>query len=299
MNSQEILDVLPLGIVVIDRHFKIEQWNRWMAMHSGMATEAVVGRELFALFPDLHKASFLRACKSVQAFGNVVYLSQKLHKFIFPFPLPSTLGSPLTHMQQSCSMNPIRDEAGEVRAVLITVQDVSDNVMLEYRLRQLNQTDSLTGAANRRFLDRRLGEELERFHRYDRDFAVCLMDVDLFKRVNDRHGHLAGDRVLISVCHLARKVLRGVDFFARYGGEEFCCILPETGLDEARMVAERIREKIGGHPFSWEKEQFQITISLGVAVAAADLTTPAQLLARADAALYAAKAGGRNQVRVG
>ena len=91
MSSREILDVLPLGIVVIDHKFRVESWNRWMAMHSGNRPEDVIGRDLFKIYPDLHKASFLRACKTVLAFGNVVYLSQKLHTFLFPFELATFL----------------------------------------------------------------------------------------------------------------------------------------------------------------------------------------------------------------
>jgi diguanylate cyclase (GGDEF)-like protein len=159
-------------------------------------------------------------------------------------------------------------------------------------LQRLSLTDGLTGLDNRRQLMQTLAAEVERSHRHGHSFAVVMLDVDHFKNYNDSHGHLAGDAVLTRVGALLRECTRGVDCSARYGGEEFVLVLPETGVDRAVEVAERIRARLAKEGFA----NGRITLSAGVAQFPKDGETPETVLSSADAALYRAKGEGRDRV---
>ena len=169
------------------------------------------------------------------------------------------------------------------------------------RLEALAHTDPLTQVLNRRALTLRLTAELERSRRYDSLLSLLLIDIDHFKRINDTHGHLVGDDVLREVARLLTSAVRSVDLVARYGGEEFVIVLPETGIDGARIFAERVREAIAEQGFAGSGGRtLQLTVSIGVATfPGPGLEMVEELFARADEALYRSKAEGRNRVAVG
>jgi diguanylate cyclase (GGDEF)-like protein len=159
------------------------------------------------------------------------------------------------------------------------------------------QTDALTGLFNRGALLERLERELERSRRYGRSLAVIFFDLDRFKSLNDTYGHQFGDRVLRDLARIATQTVRSIDLVGRYGGEEFVAVLPETDGAQALVVAERLRMNVARHRLDLPGgEEVRATISAGVAVFPADATTMDTLIRIADTALYAAKAGGRNQV---
>ncbi len=160
----------------------------------------------------------------------------------------------------------------------------------------LSITDTLTGCLNRRSLDTRLVEELERCKRYERPISVICMDLDHFKRTNDQFGHLGGDQVLRTVADRLRQSVRlNLDWIVRLGGEEFLIVLPETGLDKALLQAERLRKTLQAQPIRFEDQFIAITASFGVTQWRREEDGHG-LLARADRLLYEAKAAGRNLV---
>jgi len=149
------------------------------------------------------------------------------------------------------------------------------------------RTDPLTGLSNRRALDEELASQAALKTRYHVGFSLAIFDVDHFKRVNDEQGHLAGDRVLQCIARLIDGGVRETDLVARYGGEEFVVLMPQTDFDGACLLCERLRAKV--------QRNSGVTVSAGVATML-EWETAAELLARADAALYGAKAAGRNGV---
>jgi diguanylate cyclase (GGDEF)-like protein len=159
---------------------------------------------------------------------------------------------------------------------------------------QLTIADGLTRAFNRRYLMDFLAREISRCRRHERPLALLLVDVDHYKHINDRFGHAAGDHVLRELAGLMGELVRREECLARHGGDEFALVLPETPAEGARIVAERIRERIEQHPFVWNGEALSVTASLGVAGLEPEISDPESLLAAADAKLYAAKARGRN-----
>jgi diguanylate cyclase (GGDEF)-like protein len=155
--------------------------------------------------------------------------------------------------------------------------------------------DFLTSLLNRREAFRQIGEEVERANRTARPLAFILFDIDHFKRLNDTYGHNAGDMVLTQLAVKLKAALRDYDIACRYGGEEFLVVSPETDLEQALRLAERLRVTIASTSFSTESAELPVTVSIGVTLWQQDDTIE-KAIARADEALYQAKAGGRNQV---
>lgn len=289
--------MLDAGIVILDRDLKVFKWNRWMTTHSKIQPEEIIGKSIFTFYPDLNTSWFLRNCKSVFTFGNFAFISQKLHKYCFPFKsYYNTLGYRFDYMQQSCTVGPLRDENNEIRYIYINVQDVTEIVAYEQKLIEMNTKDGLTGIYNRRFFEPRLIEEFERHQRYERPMSLIMLDIDHFKNINDSHGHQAGDYILKSLTAFISERIRNIDIFARYGGEEFCILLPETTIEAAVLLAEEIRRQIESSVFNFKKTHIRLTVSQGVAALVKRIANAEALLKLADDALYDAKKMGRNKV---
>ncbi|MFT4766417.1 MAG: diguanylate cyclase [Oleispira sp.] len=158
--------------------------------------------------------------------------------------------------------------------------------------------DALTGLPNRDAYQQRLEQEVQRVKRYGGKLSLMVCDVDLFKRINDAYGHLAGDKVLKIIAKSLQRNLRSTDFIARFGGEEFVALMPETSTNEAKKVAEKMRRKIEESPFNFKKEPVQITVSFGISEFAEGETAD-EVFSRADKALYEAKNKGRNRIQLG
>jgi len=166
----------------------------------------------------------------------------------------------------------------------------------ESRLLQNASTDDLTGLHNRRSFDALFALEFSRARQNSRPLSVLMVDVDHFKRINDAHGHAAGDAVLRSLARIASAQARAVDAICRYGGEEFVIVAPDTGREGAMILAERLRAAIERSPVEHESQTIRLTASIGVASLQWEDTAAQDILRRADAALYRAKQAGRNRV---
>jgi two-component system, cell cycle response regulator len=161
---------------------------------------------------------------------------------------------------------------------------------------RLTTVDGLTQIFNRRYFEETLDREISRCNRYGRELSLIMIDIDLFKKINDGFGHLAGDYVLKQLASTVRTRIRREDIFARYGGEEFVVLLPELDHKQAVVVADKMRKIIEKHPFKFDNQEISVTISLGVATLAEGQRDGADLLKLADSKLYEAKQAGRNRV---
>jgi diguanylate cyclase (GGDEF)-like protein len=183
---------------------------------------------------------------------------------------------------------------------LLRLKRMHDNINeARARLEQLAVQDELTGLFNYRYLHTRLNEEFKRSERYRDPLACVMLDIDYFKRVNDRFGHDAGDAVLREVAKRLRKAVREIDVVTRYGGEEFLLVLPSTNFSGALSVADRVWRSVGSELFALPGGPEHVSISVGVAVfPSRDIKTKDQLIKAADKALYQAKADGRDRICV-
>ncbi len=296
MIFSQIFETINSGLVVLDKEMTVQHWNRWMALHSNISSEEIVGKNLFEFFPELNRSHFLRNCRSVLKFGHFSFFSQKLHEYLVPMPLTGSLAGEFQFMQQSCTAGPLRNKDREIEFLYLSIQDVSEVVSYQKKLIRLNQIDSLTGIYNRNFMESQMQKEFERCRRFKHDLSLLMIDVDRFKTINDTYGHQCGDFALKTITRRISNKIRVTDFIIRYGGDEFCCILTETPLQSAYMVAEQLRRLICSTPFIFKETSFETTISLGVASLDTNDVDVETLLKKADAALYKAKQGGRNTV---
>lgn len=227
-----------------------------------------------------------------------------------------------TRQMSLLALAPVEDNAMLVRALDIGVNDYlakpidrnelrarartqlrrkayQDKLRQNYQDRMVMAvTDSLTGLHNRRYLESHLGTAVDRATEGGKPAAVLMLDIDHFKAVNDTYGHPIGDEVLVECAKRIQLCVRGVDLAVRYGGEEFVVVVPDTTLDVAQIVAERLRASFADEPFqvSADVGKLEVTISTGVAITGAAKETAEELLRRADEALYEAKRTGRNRV---
>jgi diguanylate cyclase (GGDEF)-like protein len=194
---------------------------------------------------------------------------------------------------------PLSDAArASLTALAPILGDTLQTAQTIAHLRELSTIDSMTGCANRPDGLERLRAELKRAQRSSQEVAILMLDLDYFKSINDRYGHSCGDAVLAAIGHTLMQALRVSDLRCRWGGEEFLVALPESGLDQAKRVALTLARRIASTATQWDSARIQLTASIGITIAAPGEEDIEAILARADAALYRAKADGRNCIRV-
>ncbi|WP_438969941.1 sensor domain-containing diguanylate cyclase [Methylophaga sp.] len=178
------------------------------------------------------------------------------------------------------------------KLIFCLCRDITQQKQDQAKILRLAMIDNLTGLFNRHAFEAKLDNEINRVSRYSKPLSVLMYDLDHFKKINDNFGHNAGDAVLLKVAELVRDNIRDVDMASRWGGEEFLVLMPEADIDEAKVVAEKLRKVIAEHPF---EEVKSVTASFGVTQFVAD-ESPESFLKRVDDAMYLAKQQGRNCV---
>ncbi|MDR5738939.1 MULTISPECIES: diguanylate cyclase [unclassified Caballeronia] len=300
--SELVIERVGFGIFVLDRDLNVLMWNRFMADHSGKTAEQVTGESIFASFPELPRVWLTRKVESVFQLGSFAFSSWEQRPYLFKFDHDRPITGGVDFMQQDCTFMPLAHDR-EVRAVCVTICDATHASMMQRardeavaKLQEFADRDGLTGIANRRYFELRLSDEFSRWQRYDGDLSMLLFDLDHFKRINDELGHLVGDTVLRVMAARVAAAVRVQDVFGRFGGEEFALLLPCTGFDDAMIVAEKVRCAICETPIDVQGARVPVTASVGAACARRGVTTSYEaLINEADAALYAAKRGGRNR----
>lgn len=300
-----IVDRINMGIVVVDRQHTVQLWNRFMETYSGLGSTEVRGKSLFDALPGLPESWLKKKIESVFALGSYAFTSWQHRPYVVQMKHNRPITGGVEHMHQNCTFIPVLDANGEVAQVCLTIEDVTEHAVYEARLKHamaeieyLSTHDSLTGLVNRRTMERRLDTEIDRSRRYGTPCSVVIIDIDHFKDVNDTHGHLSGDEVLLEIAKVLRDALRSSDTACRYGGDEFVLVLPETGAGGASILSERIRDRLASTSMSIRGKKLSITVSIGLTELQGDKRTRLELLNEADQALYACKLSGRNRVVV-
>lgn len=275
-----LLSALPLQIFLAHR---LETWlpQTMNLLLLGAALLAIAAVSLVAWRGDRAARFFL-----VAWMPQVAFTAFRVLQLLGAWPLQPWLeyGFPLTMAFASI-------------VLILGLADDTLNVRRERDLaHHLASHDGLTGTLNRRTFMSRLGDAIVGARERHAGLALLFLDIDHFKSINDRHGHLTGDACLRTVAENLMADMRPPQFLSRYGGEEFIAVLPNTGLDQAMRIAERMRQMVERLTVEAESIQLQITVSIGVAFAEPPNEQPDQLIARADRALYQAKAEGRNRV---
>lgn len=282
---EKVLELLPVGVWILNRQGKIVYANS--GARKIWAGANYVGIEQFDEYIGWLRHDGRRINANEWAAARAIEkgettLSEEIEIQCFDGSRKVILNSAL----------PIRNEAGEIVGAVSVNVDVTERVRFEEMLKELANTDTLTGAYTRRRFHELLNEELGRSQRYGHPFSLIMFDIDRFKNINDSHGHGVGDQVLLAVSGHVRTHIRSTDYFARYGGDEFIILLPETGLTEAYALAEKLRQEL---------TQTQVTtfekVSCSFGIYQYQPGDSAEdMLRNTDSALYQAKGRGRNRV---
>ena len=291
-NAQrDLLEALPTPLIVLDTHgearYRSASTHKYFGSTIGTASLAAI-REV---------ARHLQQEEEGTQGGTSAEGGGHLHEITIRNPRGQT------HYMTVASRRMV---FGGDDAHLLSLADVTHIRRIEDELREANEqlqhlatTDSLTGVSNRRHFLSQSADELQRMRRHHRPGVMFMLDLDHFKALNDRHGHDAGDRMLVEASSRVRQMLRGHDLFGRLGGEEFAGMLPETDITAAFAVAQRVRESIAAIRLKVGEELAHVTCSIGMTTILPEGDTPELALKRADAALYLAKQTGRDRVLIG
>lgn len=282
---RDLYDHAPCGYHSLDKEGRIVRMNQTELGWLGLSLQEVLGRPYTDFLSEQSQQVFRERFPEFARDGYIRDLEMELIK---------GTGSPMPIL---ISATAIRDAQGNFLASRTTVFDNTEQKMNEAQLERLARTDVLTSLSNRRDFYERAQQEVARAKRSGKAFSLMLLDVDFFKKINDQYGHAGGDEVLRRLSRVLSDLLREVDSPARLGGEEFVVLMPETPLEGARLVAERVRAGMEATVVELgDGRLIRFTVSIGLAQWADgedDIDVP---LHRADEALYRAKAGGRNQV---
>lgn len=282
-----IVDDLDHGIVVLDAERRVAFVNRAFRTFWNVPAAVSAARPTFVKLMYHGRGSSAYAVPQ-HRLGD--YIAKQLEA------IRSGDGAPVNIRLTSGATIEFRCKALPGGGRLLTYGNVSELVRQAETLERLAATDAMTGLANRRQFFKLAAAEWSRAQRYQRPLALLMLDIDLFKSINDSHGHAAGDEVIRAVANILAAHKRGSDVAARLGGEEFALLLPEATADAAVAAGERLRKLVADAVILAEGKRIAVTISIGATAAAADTRSVEDLLNEADIALYAAKRGGRNRV---
>lgn len=196
------------------------------------------------------------------------------------------------------SVAPIRDRNQRILGTVLVFSDITGSRQLERELTHQATHDALTGLVNRREFEQRLQRVLDNYQQGQSQHALCYLDLDQFKIINDTCGHSAGDELLRQLAMLFQDYIRQRDTVARLGGDEFGILLEHCSIDQARRVAEMVRKAVETFRFCWKRQSFQVGVSIGLVPITAAMNTTAELLRAADSACYVAKDNGRNRIQI-
>lgn len=300
--QMDILQNIDVGLVVMSPDYTIEVWNSFMQNHSGKAPEDVLNKSLFSVFPELSEQWFRHKSKSVFVLQNTAFTTWEQRPYLFRFPHYRPITGTAEYMYQNSTIIPLIDTKGEVGHICLIIYDVTDSAVNKLaqqqankQLQNLSRTDHLTGLYNRGYWELRLIQEFKRYDRYEQTSSLIMLDIDHFKKINDRYGHTIGDEAIRNVSRVIKEQVRDLDIAGRYGGEEFGIVLTNTNGDGACVFAERLRLAIEHLTIHSEGNEIKFTVSLGVAELTEQIHDHRNWIEKADQALYKSKEAGRNQ----
>jgi len=300
--NNQVASQLNTGVVVLNASFNIVMWNRFLEVHGDKSSASVVGRSIFDVFNELPKNWLTRKLSGVLQLNTPSFCSwqQRHHLFELPHTRPITTDSEF--MAQNCTFLPVEID-GILDHICILIEDVTDVCHYQGQLQKaldelalMSRIDGLTQIYNRKHWQDSLEQEYAKACRHKKVLTLIMFDLDHFKLLNDTYGHQGGDKVLIDVGKIVKSLLRIGDVFGRYGGEEFAIVLPETNKEGAMELAERICQTLAKTSLSFQDQIINISVSIGVSSLDNNCSSYEDLIAKADLALYQAKANGRNQV---
>lgn len=301
----DVLQSIDVGLVILDREYKIQLWNGFMENHSGLRPDEVHDKPLFESFDDIPETWFRQKAEPVFELKTRTFTIWEQRPYLFQFKNYRPITGRASTMYQNSSIIPLESIDGSVNHICLIIYDVTDTAVNQEDLTKANahlaylsQTDGLTQLFNRGFWEERFQREHKRCIRTQAPCSLVMFDIDHFKKVNDTYGHQAGDEVIRTLASIVRQTARETDICGRYGGEEFTILLIDTDADSATNFTERLRKKVAALTVTTNEHEINFTISSGIAQFSTKFTKHNQWIEAADKALYHAKENGRNKTSV-
>jgi diguanylate cyclase (GGDEF)-like protein/PAS domain S-box-containing protein len=288
-SAQITLQSIGDGVVTTDAQSHVEYLNPVAEGLTGWKLDEAHGRPIDEIFRGFHEET----CEPLENPLSMAIRRERALKSVRPMLLIRRDGTEL-YIENTAA--PIRNDRGQVTGAVLVFHDVSESRELNRRLSYHASHDILTGLVNRREFENRLERALKSAKAREASYALCYLDLDQFKMVNDSCGHNAGDALLGQLGALLKSKIRWRDTLARLGGDEFGLLLESCSLEEALRAAEGLKEAVGEHKFTWEERSFRLGVSIGVVPITPEAQDVASLLSAGDSACQAAKSAGRNRI---
>ncbi|MGB5867261.1 MAG: diguanylate cyclase [Arcobacteraceae bacterium] len=303
IDNNIIFNTVNNGIIILDEELNVLAWNNWLEIFTKVKAADVIGKNLCEYFPYINEKKLLRKAKTVLVTKNPSFLSLNTNRFLIDIPVSNVTSTIFKSMQQDITILPYDVEK---KQICVYIYDNTLMSEINQKLEQANEElidmshkDPLTQIFNRRYFS----EQSRKIKSYSQrngnlPFSLLTLDIDKFKNINDTYGHLVGDEVIIKVAQIVEDEIRQSDIAARFGGEEFVMLLQDCTIDDAFLVAEKVRRSIETNFVEVAgNTHIKCTVSIGGAQFDQELDEDniELTLDRADKALYEAKNNGRNQ----
>ena len=301
----DVLQSIDVGLVILDRNYKIQLWNGFMENHSGLCPDDVHDKPLFESFSDIPETWFRQKAEPVFELKTRTFTIWEQRPYLFKFKNYRPITGRASTMYQNSTIIPLESVNGDVNHICLIIYDVTDVAVNQEdlsnangHLAYLSQTDKLTELLNREHWEKEFHREHKRCLRTSTACSLVLFDIDNFKSINDQYGHQAGDQVIRTLASIVRQTARETDVCARYGGEEFSILLVDTDASAATHFTERLRKKVAGIVVNTDEKEISFTISAGIAEYSKNFPKPQQWIEAVEKALAHAKNNGRNKTTV-
>ena len=300
----EMLHNIDVGLVVLDRQYRVQIWNGFMENHSGLLPREVKDKPLFDLFDEIPQDWFKRKAESVFLIKNKAFTIWEQRPYLFKFLNYRPITGTADYMYQNTTFIPLMSATGEVTHLCLIVYDVTDNAVNKKDLERVNaelavlsQTDALSKLVNHDHWQHCLQAEYKRWTRNQQVSAVVMLSIDDFKKINDSHGFSAGDEVIRHLSGLIRAHVGEKDICGRYGGDDFALLLTNTSAEQAALLGDQLRQVASQSIIHYKNIDIVYSISLGLVAINKEIKTSQSWAEQAKTALLSAKKAGGNQLK--
>ena len=301
IDNNIIFDTVNNGIIILDEDLKVLGWNKWLEIFTRIDETEIINKKIYEFFPYINEKKLKRKAKTVLITNNASFLSLDTNRFLIDIPVSNITNPIYSSMQQDITILPY-----DLEKKYICIYIYDNTLMCEINkklevankeLKDISHRDYLTQLFNRRYFTEQ-SEKIKAFSIRNGNIPLSLviLDIDKFKSINDKYGHIIGDEVIVSVAKTLEKVIRQSDIVARFGGEEFVILFQDCTIERAYELSEKIRVMIEQTSVLCKNNKnLSVSVSIGVAEFIKEDEYIENTVSRADKAMYKAKESGRNK----
>jgi diguanylate cyclase len=301
----DVLQSIDVGLVILDRDYKIQLWNGFMENHSGLCPDDVVDKSLFESFSDIPETWFRQKAEPVFELKTRTFTIWEQRPYVFKFKNYRPITGRATYMYQNSTIIPPESINGNVNHICLIIYDVTDIavnqddlVKANQHLAHLSHIDNLTTLYNRSYWIERFQQEHEHCSNNAAPSSLVIFSIDNFEHINTQYGHRAGDEVIKALASIMQQTTKDSDIFCRYGGVQFSILLVDSDAASASMFTERLRKKVARLVINRDDNDISVTITSGIAEYSKKFRQYTQWIEATEKALSHAKGNGHNKTTV-